>query len=52
VLSYGDREATKIYVMQCDVQSAAASPGAGGIDESMKIHDVECNILDRLKNNL
>ena len=52
MLSYGDREATKINGIQCDVQRAAASPGAAGIVESMKVHGVRCNILDRIQNNL
>jgi len=49
VLSYGDREATKMNGMQCDVQRAAAWPSAGGSVESMKVHEVECSILDRPK---
>ena len=28
---------------------SAASQSAGGNDESMKVHEVECNVLDRLK---
>ena len=33
-------------------RAPAASPSAGGDGESMNVHSVDCNILDRLKNNL
>jgi hypothetical protein len=48
VLSYGDREATKING-KVTFKASAASPSAGRINEIVKVHEVECNDLDRLK---
>jgi hypothetical protein len=51
VLSYGDRLAREI---NGDVmfKESATSPSAGGNDGIMKVHEVECNVLDRLNHNL
>ena len=51
MLSYGDRGAREI---NGDVmfRASAASPSAGGNDESMNVHEVESNILERLNHNL